>query len=82
MNLREVRAVRDLGVYMGGDQDRLTVQYLNADRVTLDGGAGYDTLSSSIPGHANVYSAVNFEPFWGVPVQLSGDLPLSSGRVV
>ena len=67
VNLREVRAVHDLGVYMGDDQDTLTVQYLNADRVTLDGGAGYDTLSSSIPGHANVYTEINFEPAYWFP---------------
>jgi hypothetical protein len=61
VNLREMRSLDDTWVYMGDGNDKLSVQYLNADELTLDGGAGIDRLSSFQPGNVNVYNQTGFE---------------------
>lgn len=61
VSLREVRATDDFWVYLHGGDDKLDIQYLNCDQLTLDGGAGYDSFSSSVPGHSNGSTVTGFE---------------------
>ena len=61
VRLREKRSLDDFGVYMRDGDDKLSVQYLNADELTLDGGAGIYSLASSLPGNVNVYIKTGFE---------------------
>lgn len=45
----------------GRGNDLLDLQYLRGDQVTLGGGAGYDSLSKSIPGPINQLIQTNWE---------------------
>lgn len=53
VSLNSVRANDDFWAYLGDGDDRLDLQYLVADVLTLDGGAGYDNLNTSVPGPVN-----------------------------
>lgn len=61
MTLNSVRAADDFWASLGDGNDRLDVQYLVADVLSLDGGAGYDNLNSSIPGPVNQRITTNWE---------------------
>ena len=53
VQLDSVRANDDFWAYMGEGDDSLDMQYLTADVLTLDGGSGYDRLSTAVPGPVN-----------------------------
>ncbi len=62
VKLREVRSGDDFWVLLGEGNDVLETQYLRADELMLDGGAGTDRLYESIPGPSNKITKLNFEP--------------------
>lgn len=61
VKLREVRALDDFWASLGDGDDSLDMQYLRADILTLDGGAGYDKLVSSVNGPVNQMVRTGFE---------------------
>lgn len=66
MKLQEVRAVDDFWAMLGDGNDTLDAQYLRADVLTLNGGAGYDSLSKSVNGPVNQLVQTNWEVINGV----------------
>jgi hypothetical protein len=54
VKLRELRSGDDFWVLMGDNNDTLIIDYLRADELLLDGGAGIDKLSEGIPGNSSL----------------------------
>jgi hypothetical protein len=65
--LNSVRATGAFDVRMGAGNDALAVTYLRADRLTLDGGAGRDTLTTGVDGTVGLLSELNWELIDGQP---------------
>jgi hypothetical protein len=61
MSLNSVRAYDDFWALLGDGNDSLDMQYSVADVLTLDGGAGYDSLSTAVPGPVNQQITTNWE---------------------
>jgi hypothetical protein len=61
VSLNSVRAHDDFWASLGDGDDRLDMQYSVADVLSLDGGAGYDNLNSSIPGPVNQQITTGWE---------------------
>lgn len=61
VTLNSVRAADDFWMYMGDGDDTLDMQYSVADVLTLDGGAGYDRLSTAAPGPVNQQITTGWE---------------------
>jgi hypothetical protein len=61
VSLNSVRATDDFFARMGDGDDTLKVTYLRANRLTLDGGAGKDSLTTGIDGTVNLLSEINWE---------------------
>lgn len=66
VSLNSVRAADDFWALLGDGDDAFDMQYSVADVLTLDGGAGYDRLSSSVPGPVNQQVTTNWEVINGV----------------
>jgi hypothetical protein len=66
MKLQEVRAVDDFWAMLGDGNDTLDATYLRADVLSLNGGAGYDSLSKSVNGPVNQLVQTNWEVINGV----------------
>ena len=66
-NLNSVRAAGDFSTKMGDGDDTLQVTFLGANRLTLDGGNGTDSLTTGIDGQVNLLSEVNWESINGQP---------------
>jgi hypothetical protein len=61
VNLNSVRAIDDFFTQLGSGNDVLHETYLRANRLTLDGGAGNDSLTTGIDGTVNLLSETNWE---------------------
>jgi len=53
MHIDSVRAYDDVWFMLGDGNDSLDLAYVVGDEVTYDGGAGYDNLSTQVPGPIN-----------------------------
>jgi hypothetical protein len=67
MYLNSVRATDDFFATLGDGDDVLNVTYLRANRATLDGGSGKDSLTTGIEGAINILSETNWELVNGKP---------------
>jgi hypothetical protein len=61
VNLNSVRAIDDFFTQLGDGNDVLHETYLRANRLTLDGGAGSDSLTTGIDGTVILLSLTNWE---------------------
>jgi len=59
--LNSVRAGGDFNVTMDAGNDTLAVTYLRANRLTLDGGTGTDSLTTGVDGTVGLLSEPNWE---------------------
>jgi hypothetical protein len=66
-SLNSVRAGGDFNVTMGAGNDTLAVTYLRANRLTLDGGAGRDALTTGQGGTVGLLSEPHWELINGQP---------------
>lgn len=68
VTMDSVQAIDDFWVFMGEGSDTLTGRFLQADELTLDGGAGKDMLFKSVDGPVNRLFVSGFEPLIAIPI--------------
>jgi hypothetical protein len=61
MTMNSVRAYDDIWMLLGEGNDSLNMQYSVADVLTVDGGGGYDSLTTSVPGPVNQLTRTGWE---------------------